>query len=84
MMISLSISAWLYISIFIVLGLGMAAVRSYSKRPPVLTTANSIKEANVYLAYGRKQQALEILKQALVDDPENEECRTKIAEIENS
>jgi Tfp pilus assembly protein FimV len=84
MMTSLSISALLYIAIFIALGMGIAAVRKYSKRQPVRATVNPIKEANVYLAYGRKQQALDILKQALLGDPENEECKAKIVEIEKS
>lgn len=40
-----------------------------------------IAEAEVYLAYGRDQQAEEILKDALVKDPTRHEVRAKLLEI---
>ncbi len=43
--------------------------------------ADPIKEANVYLAYGRDAQAVEILKSALADDPSREDVKAKLAEI---
>jgi pilus assembly protein FimV len=39
-----------------------------------------IAEADVYLAYGIYQQAEDLLKQALVDHPENDNYRAKLAE----
>ncbi len=39
-----------------------------------------IAEADVYLAYGIYQQAEDLLKQALVDHPENDTYRAKLAE----
>lgn len=40
-----------------------------------------IAEADVYLAYGRYQQAEELIKQALEEDPERPELRLKLLEI---
>jgi hypothetical protein len=46
-------------------------------------TINPIAEANVYLAYGRKEQAVNVLKNALAMDPNNEEVLAKLREIEH-
>ncbi len=40
-----------------------------------------LKEANVYLAYGRDAQAAEILRSAIADDPTREDLKLKLAEI---
>ena len=40
--------------------------------------ANPMAEADVYLAYGRFQQAEELLKEALSNDPDNEELNLKL------
>ncbi len=51
----------------------------------ILETENDavdpIAEADVYLAYGRYQQAEELIKQALADEPEKPELRLKLLEI---
>jgi len=51
----------------------------------ILETENDavdpIAEADVYLAYGRYQQAEELIKQALADEPERPELRLKLLEI---
>ena len=51
----------------------------------ILETENDavdpIAEADVYLAYGRYQQAEELIKHALEDAPENPELRLKLLEI---
>lgn len=40
-----------------------------------------IAEADVYLAYGRYQQAEELMRQAINDYPERDECKLKLLEI---
>jgi len=40
-----------------------------------------ISEADVYLAYGRYQQAEELMRQAIEDQPERDECKLKLLEI---
>ena len=40
-----------------------------------------VSEADVYLAYGRYQQAEELMRQAIVDQPERDECKLKLLEI---
>lgn len=40
-----------------------------------------ISEADVYLAYGRYQQAEELMRQAIEDFPERNECKLKLLEI---
>lgn len=40
-----------------------------------------ISEADVYLAYGRFQQAEELMRQAIDDQPERDECKLKLLEI---
>jgi pilus assembly protein FimV len=40
-----------------------------------------ITEADVYLAYGRYQQAEDLVRQAIENDPENEEYKLKLLEI---
>lgn len=40
-----------------------------------------ISEADVYLAYGRYQQAEDLMRQAIDDDPERDECKLKLFEI---
>jgi len=40
-----------------------------------------ISEADVYLAYGRYQQAEDLMRQAIEDYPERDECKLKLLEI---
>lgn len=40
-----------------------------------------ISEADVYLAYGRYQQAEDLIRQAISDHPERDECKLKLLEI---
>jgi pilus assembly protein FimV len=40
-----------------------------------------ISEADVYLAYGRYQQAEELIRQAIIDLPDRDECKFKLLEI---
>ncbi len=40
-----------------------------------------ISEADVYLAYGRYQQAEELIRQAIIDQPARNECKLKLLEI---
>lgn len=43
--------------------------------------ANPVAEADVYLAYGRYQQAEELLKEALASQPDNEELNLKLLSV---
>jgi len=40
-----------------------------------------VLEADVYLAYGRHQQAEELMLQAISDQPERDECKLKLLEV---
>lgn len=40
-----------------------------------------ISEADVYLAYGRYQQAEDLMRDAIADQPERDECKLKLLEI---
>lgn len=40
-----------------------------------------ISEADVYLAYGRYQQAEELMRQAIIEQPDRDECKLKLLEI---
>jgi pilus assembly protein FimV len=40
-----------------------------------------ISEADVYLAYGRYQQAEELIRQAIIDQPNRDECKLKLLEV---
>jgi len=40
-----------------------------------------ISEADVYLAYGRYQQAEELIRQAISDQPNRDECKLKLLEV---
>lgn len=40
-----------------------------------------ISEADVYLAYGRYQQAEDLMRHAIEEDPERNECKLKLLEI---
>lgn len=45
------------------------------------TEVDPVSEADVYLAYGRYQQAEELMRQAIIDQPERDECKLKLLEI---
>jgi len=45
------------------------------------TEVDPISEADVYLAYGRYQQAEELMRQAIEEHPERDECKLKLLEI---
>ena len=40
-----------------------------------------VAEADVYLAYGRYQQAEDLMKQAVIESPDRDECKLKLLEI---
>ena len=40
-----------------------------------------VLEADVYLAYGRHQQAEELMLQAIADQPDRDECKLKLLEV---
>jgi pilus assembly protein FimV len=40
-----------------------------------------VSEADVYLAYGRYQQAEDLMRQAILDQPNRDECKLKLLEI---
>lgn len=40
-----------------------------------------VSEADVYLAYGRYQQAEELIRHAIADQPDRDECKLKLLEI---
>lgn len=40
-----------------------------------------ISEADVYLAYGRYQQAEDLMRQAIIEQPDRDECKLKLLEI---
>jgi pilus assembly protein FimV len=40
-----------------------------------------VSEADVYLAYGRYQQAEDLMRQAIIDQPHRDECKLKLLEI---
>jgi pilus assembly protein FimV len=45
------------------------------------TEVDPISEADVYLAYGRYQQAEDLMRQAIKDYPDRDECKLKLLEI---
>lgn len=46
-----------------------------------MNEVDPISEADVYLAYGRYQQAEELMRQAIADEPERDDCKLKLLEI---
>ncbi len=53
-------------------------VKRFQKGRPV----NPVAEARVYLAYGRKEQAANVLKEALKADPANAELLAELKKVE--
>lgn len=45
-------------------------------------SVNPVKEADVYIAYGRKEQAIAVLQEALKCDPDNSTIRAKLESLE--
>ncbi|NOT85629.1 MAG: hypothetical protein HOP02_12820 [Methylococcaceae bacterium] len=45
------------------------------------TEIDPLSEADVYLAYGRYQQAEELIRQVIVEHPSRDECKLKLLEI---
>lgn len=45
-------------------------------------SVNPVKEADVYIAYGRKEQAIAVLQKALKSDPNNSTIRAKLESLE--
>ena len=44
-------------------------------------TEDALAEAEIYLAYGRSDAAIELLTRALTDEPERSDLRLKLMEI---
>lgn len=88
---------WIVIGIVVVIGLaGFLGSRreptkalgsdTYKATPAAAAAqgeddVDPVAEAEVYLAYGRKTQAIEILEEALRDHPAREDVRKKLNEI---
>lgn len=47
-------------------------------------SVDPINEANVFLAYGRHAQAVEVLESAIQEDPAREDLKLKLSEIKNT
>ncbi len=75
---------WLNWLLFIVTALVFLSLFRLSKRAQKNPNSNPLSEADVYLAYGRKQEAIEVLKSALAADPDNSEIKQKLKEIQQS
>jgi hypothetical protein len=55
--------------------------RKQPSRPTVPPDVDPLAEAEVYLAYGRREPAIEILKDALRANPARQDIRKRLAEI---
>jgi len=70
-----NLQVWL--SLGLVLALGLFLINGgLTRKPNENATSDPLAEAEVYVAYGRKKQALSILEEALQKDP----SRTDILE----
>lgn len=79
----LSFPTWLSITLFVFV-IALASVVPWTvRRLQRGKIVNPIAEADVYLAYGRKQQAIDVLKGALSADPDNMELSGKLRELES-
>lgn len=43
---------------------------------------NPVDEANIYLVYGQREQAMNVLREACAADPDNKETLARLREIE--
>lgn len=58
-----------------------AAAVSTATAAPTVDDVDPVAEAEVYIAYGRDEQAEEILKEAMGRDPAREDVQVKLAEV---
>ena len=79
----LSFPNWINIALFVLVIALVLVLPWMVKRLQKGKIVSPIAEADIYLAYGRKQQAIEILKGALSADPDNIELSAKLRELEN-
>lgn len=56
-------------------------IPGFSLAPPERGEVDPIEEANVYLAYGRDVQAVEILSDAITRNPDHIDCYFKLIHI---
>lgn len=66
--------------IYALIGVGAACLLLY-KNKSTSVVADPLAEAEVYLAYGRKNQAIEILEKALQLDPSRTDISAKLDEL---
>lgn len=59
------------------------SISSSSNTTPV-STPNALAEAEVYIAYGRKEQAMQVLEKALHENPSRTDFLAKLNEIKKS
>ena len=57
------------------------AAASTATEAPSVDDVDPVAEAEVYIAYGRDEQAEEILKEAMGQDPAREDVQVKLAEV---
>lgn len=50
-------------------------------QPTTMQTGDAIGEADIYIAYGRFEQAVELLESAIANSPDDVELRTKLLEV---
>jgi len=70
-----NLQVWLILGLVLALGLFLIN-GGLTRKPNENATSDPLAEAEVYVAYGRKKQALSILEEALQKDP----SRTDILE----
>lgn len=75
-------SIWQIILIALLLLLLNVVVPRLLKRFAKGMPVDPIAEATVFLAYGRKEQALEVLRDALVVSPNSKDILAKMRDIE--
>ncbi|WP_444764466.1 type IV pilus assembly protein FimV [Roseateles sp.] len=77
------VKLWLVLGVALAIGLvlwlALAASKSGGGR-----TADALRQAEVYLAYGRKRQALEVLEEGLRNDPGRADIAERIRALKNS
>jgi hypothetical protein len=57
---------------------------SSSNNATPISTPNALAEAEVYIAYGRKEQAIQVLEKALHEDPSRADILARLNEIKQS
>jgi len=75
-----NIQVWLALGV--VLAVGLFLLQGWmSRKSGEKSTADPLAEAEVYIAYGRKTQALAMLEEALQKDPSRTDISARIREL---